>query len=253
MEHHNTWITDVINNLLGALIAPIKNQFCSAIYSLWGTEYVPGHLVIPEHVIFAIIVFLFCFLFFTIAKKSFSLENPGKIQQIFEISIEFLNSQLEEIVGHGGKRYLPMVGTIGLFILFMNLCGQIPGFASPTSSLNVTVGCALVVFFYYNYLGVKKHGILGYLKQFVGPIPLMAPLMIPIEIISHLARPFSLSVRLFANIFGEHQVAAVFFALLPFILPLPIMALGLFASFLQAFIFMVLTMVYIGGALADEH
>ena len=94
---------------------------------------------------------------------------------------------------------------------------------------------------------------LGYLKQFVGPVPLMAPLMIPIEIISHLARPFSLSVRLFANIFGEHQVLAVFFTLLPFILPLPIMVLGLFTSFLQAFIFMVLTMVYIGGALAEEH
>ncbi len=253
MEHHNTWITEVINNLLGSFIAPIKNKICFAIYSLWGTEYVPGHLVIPEHVIFAIIVFLFCLIFFSIAKKSFSLENPGKIQQIFELAIEFLNSQLDEIVGHGGKRYLPMVGTIGLFILFMNLCGQIPGFASPTSSLNVTVACAGVVFLYYNYLGVKKHGVLGYLKQFVGPVPLMAPLMIPIEIISHLARPFSLSVRLFANIFGEHQVVAVFFALLPFILPLPIMVLGLFTSFLQAFIFMVLTMVYIGGALADEH
>ena len=253
MEHHNTWITDVINNLLGPLLAPLKNQICLAIYSLWGGEYVSGNLVIPEHVIFAIIVFLFCCIFFSLAKKSFSLENPGKIQQIFEVAIEFLNSQLEEIVGHGGKRYLPMVGTIGVFILFMNLSGQIPGFASATSSLNVTVACALVVFLYYNYLGIKKHGMLGYLKQFVGPVPLMAPLMIPIEIISHLARPFSLSVRLFANIFGEHQVLAVFFTLLPFILPLPIMVLGLFTSFLQAFIFMVLAMVYIGGALAEEH
>ena len=117
----------------------------------------------------------------------------------------------------------------------------------------MTVGCALVVFLYYNYLGVRKQGLVSYLKHFAGPVPLMAPLMVPIEIISHLARPFSLSVRLFANIFGEHQVVAVFFGLVPFIIPLPIMALGVFASFLQAFIFMVLTMIYIAGAVSEEH
>ena len=183
----------------------------------------------------------------------FPLEKPGRIQQILELVVEFLNGQLEEIIGHGAKKYLPMVATIGIFILLMNLCGQIPGFSSPTSSINVTVGCALVVFLYYNYLGVRKQGLVPYLKHFAGPVPLMAPLMVPIEIISHLARPFSLSVRLFANIFGEHQVVAVFFGLVPFIVPLPIMALGVFASFLQAFIFMVLTMIYIAGAVSEEH
>ena len=186
-------------------------------------------------------------------RRSLSVEQPGKVQQILELVVEFLNSQMEEVIGHGGKKYLPMVATIGFFILLMNLCGQIPGFASPTSSINVTVGCALVVFLYYNYLGARKQGLVAYLKHFAGPVPLMAPLMVPIEIISHLARPFSLSVRLFANIFGEHQVAAVFFALIPFIVPIPIMALGLFTSVLQAFIFMVLTMVYIAGAVSEEH
>ena len=146
-----------------------------------------------------------------------------------------------------------MVATIGTFILFMNLLGLIPGFMPPTSRINVTAGCALVVFLYYNYLGIKKQGVLKYLKHFAGPVPLLAPLMIPVEIISHLARPFSLSVRLFANIYGEELIIAVFFSLLPLFLPLPIMALAIFTSFLQAFIFMVLTMIYIAGAVAEEH
>ncbi len=249
MEHGSTWIAEWVNATLGPAVAVLLGS----LYGLFGYTYVPGHMVIPEHVTFAVVIFLFCALFFPIVGRSFSLEKPGKAQQILELVVEFLNGQLEEVIGHGAKKYLPMVATIGIFILLMNLCGQVPGFASPTSSINVTVGCALVVFLYYNYLGVRKQGLVSYLKHFAGPVPLMAPLMIPIEIISHLARPFSLSVRLFANIFGEHQVAAVFFALVPFILPLPIMALGVFASFLQAFIFMVLTMIYIAGAVSEEH
>ena len=249
MEHGSTWIAEWVNSTLGPAVAVLLG----ALFGLFGYTYTPGHMIIPEHVTFAVVVFLFCAVFFPIVGRSFCLEKPGKVQQILELVVEFLNGQLEEIIGHGAKKYLPMVATIGIFILLMNLCGQIPGFASPTSSINVTVGCALVVFLYYNYLGIRKQGVVPYLKHFAGPVPWMAPLMVPIEIISHLARPFSLSVRLFANIFGEHQVAAVFFALVPFILPLPIMALGLFASFLQAFIFMVLTMIYIAGAVSEEH
>ena len=249
MEHGSTWIAEWINSTLGPLVASLLG----GIFGLLGYSYVPGHMVIPEHITFAVLVFLFCALFFPIVGRSFSLETPGKVQQILELVVEFLNGQLEEIIGHGAKKYLPMVATIGIFILLMNICGQIPGFASPTSSINVTVGCALMVFLYYNYLGIRKQGMVPYLKHFAGPVAWMAPLMIPIEIISHLARPFSLSVRLFANIFGEHQVVAVFFTLVPFILPLPIMVLGLFTSFLQAFIFMVLTMIYIAGAVSEEH
>ena len=249
MEHGSTWIAEWVNSTLGPPVAALLGS----LYGLLGFAYVPGHMIIPEHVTFAVLVFLFCALFFPIMRRSLSVEQPGKVQQILELVVEFLNSQMEEVIGHGGKKYLPMVATIGIFILLMNVCGQIPGFASPTSSINVTVGCALVVFLYYNYLGARKQGLVAYLKHFAGPVPLMAPLMVPIEIISHLARPFSLSVRLFANIFGEHQVAAVFFALIPFIVPIPILALGLFTSVLQAFIFMVLTMVYIAGAVSEEH
>jgi len=253
MEEHSLWIAEQVNRVLGPAVAPVKNALCSAIYGLFGNTYIPADKVIPDHIVFALIVFLFCCIFFPLVRRSFSMEKPGKIQQLLEVSIEFINAQLEEIIGHGGQKYLPMIGTIGFFILLMNLAGMIPGFMSPTSRVNVTAGCALVVFLYYNYLGIKKHGLVKYLGHFAGPVWWLAPLMIPVELISHLARPFSLTVRLFANIYGEDLIIAVFFGLLPLILPLPIMALAIFTSFLQAFIFMVLTMVYISGAIAEEH
>ncbi len=249
MEHGSTWIAAWVNSTVGPAVASLLGS----LYGLFGYAYAPGDMIIPEHVTFAVLVFLFCALFFPIAGRSFSVGNPGKVQQILELAVEFVNKQLEEIIGHGGKKYLPMVAAIGIFILLMNLCGQIPGFASPTGNINVTVGCALVVFLYYNYLGVRTQGFGAYLKHFAGPVPWMAPIMFPIELISHIARPFSLSIRLFANIFGEHQVVVVIFAILPFIAPLPVMALGVFASFLQAFVFMMLTMIYIAGAVSEEH
>jgi F-type H+-transporting ATPase subunit a len=253
VPEHSFWIAEGINRLLGPWVSPAKNALLSAIYNLFGAHYVAPAKVIPDHVVFAFIVFTFCCIFFPLIRRSFSMERPGKLQQVLELVVEFLNAQMEEIIGHGGKKYLPMVATLGIFILLMNLSGQIPGFSPPTSNINVTVGCALTVFLYYNYLGIKTHGIIKYLRQFAGPIWWLAILMFPIEIISHLARPFSLSVRLFANIFGEHLIVGVFFGLIPFILPLPIMVLGLFTALLQAFIFMVLPMVYIGGAVSEEH
>ncbi len=253
MEHGSFWIADKIDQILGPVILPAKVALCTAIYKMFGVTYVPGPKVIPEHVAFALVICAFCAVFFPLVRRSFSLENPGKVQQVLEVIVEFLNEQLEEIIGHGGKKYLPMIGTIGIFIFLMNIVGLIPGFMPPTSNVNVTAGCAIVVFLYYNYLGIRKQGLLQYLKHFCGPVLFMAPLMIPIEIISHLARPFSLSVRLFANIYGEELIIAVFFGLLPLVLPLPIMGLAIFTSFLQAFIFMVLTMIYVAGAVSEEH
>jgi F-type H+-transporting ATPase subunit a len=253
MEEHSLLIAEQANRIFGPLVAPLKHAFCSAVYGWFGKTYVPAAKIIPDHVVFAVIIFLFCCIFFPLVRRSFSMEKPGRVQHILELVVEFLNSQLEEIIGHGGKKYLPMIATIGLFIFLMNIVGLVPGFMPPTSNVNVTAGCALVVFMYYNYLGIKKQGLLGYLKHFCGPVAWMAPLMIPIEIISHLARPFSLTVRLFANIYGEELIIVVFFSLLPLILPLPIMGLAIFTSFLQAFIFMVLTMIYVAGAVAEEH
>lgn len=253
MEEHSFWISELVNKIFGPMVAPLKHAFLSALYGYFGMKYVPTEKIIPDQMVFAVIIFLFCAIVFPILRRSFSMEKPGKLQQILELSIEFLNAQIEEIIGHGGKKFLPMVATLGIFILLMNMLGLIPGFLSPTSNINVTAGCAITVFLYYNYLGLKKNGLAKYVKHFCGPVWWLSPLMLPIEIISHLARPFSLSVRLFANIFGEDLIIVVFFSLLPVILPLPIMALAIFTSFLQAFIFMVLTMIYIQQAVGEEH
>ena len=181
------------------------------------------------------------------------MENPGRLQQAVEVGVEFLGDQLDEIIGPSGRKYLNMIGTLGIFIMFSNLIGLIPGMVAPTSNINVTAGCAIVVFLYYNLQGIRAQGIIKYLKHFMGPVWWLAPLMVIIEVISHIARPFSLTVRLFVNIFAEELLIVVFFGLIPLILPLPFMAYAVFGGMLQAYIFIVLTMVYLAGAVATEE
>ena len=212
-----------------------------------------GVHIIPAHIIMATFVLLFCFAFFTLVRSRLSMENPGRLQQVVEVAVEFLGDQLEEIIGPSGRKFLNMIGTLGIFILFSNLIGLIPGLVAPTSNINVTAGCAIVVFLYYNLQGIRAQGILKYLKHFMGPVRWLAPLMVVIEVISHIARPFSLTVRLFVNIFAEELLVVVFFGLIPLILPLPFMAYAVFGGMLQAYIFIVLTMVYLAGAVATEE
>ncbi|MBI5904929.1 MAG: F0F1 ATP synthase subunit A [Deltaproteobacteria bacterium] len=176
------------------------------------------------------------------------------LRNFFELILGFLSQLAEDIIGHHYKKYVPLLGSCFLFILFMNLLGLIPGFLPPTQKMNVTVGLALVIFLSTHYFGVRENGI-AYFKHFLGPMWWMFPIMLPIEIISHLARPMSLSLRLFGNITGDHAVVAGFMALIPIVVPSVFMGLGLFVSFMQAFIFTVLSMIYISGAVAhaEEH
>jgi F-type H+-transporting ATPase subunit a len=176
------------------------------------------------------------------------------LRNLFELILGFLRQLAEDIIGHHYKKYLPLLGSCFLFILFMNLIGLIPGFLPPTQKMNITVGLALTIFLSTHYFGVRENGI-AYFKHFLGPVWWMAPIMLPIEIISHLARPMSLSLRLFGNITGDHAVVAGFMALIPIVVPSVFMGLGLFVSFMQAFIFTVLSMIYISGAVthAEEH
>ena len=176
------------------------------------------------------------------------------LRNLFELILGFLQQLAEDIIGHHYKKYLPLLGSCFLFILFMNLIGLIPGFLPPTQKMNITVGLALTIFLSTHYFGVRENGI-AYFKHFLGPVWWMAPIMLPIEIISHLARPMSLSLRLFGNITGDHAVVAGFMALIPIVVPSVFMGLGLFVSFMQAFIFTVLSMIYISGAVthAEEH
>jgi F-type H+-transporting ATPase subunit a len=183
---------------------------------------------------------------------------PGPLQNFIEVVIEAFHSLLEQMIGHQGRQFLPLIGTAGLFILTSNLLGNIPGFQPPTANWNTTVALAVTVFVLYNYYGIRKHGLLAYLKHFCGPVWWLAPLMFPIEFIGHLARPVSLSIRLFGNIFGEESVIVILLALtwlvMPYVIWLGIMLpLSLFTAAVQTFVFIMLSMVYIAGAVEEAH
>jgi len=211
------------------------------------------HVHVPDHVVMAIFVALLLTAFALWFRGRISVENPGKLQLALESVVSGLMGMLEENVGHKGRPFLGLVGTLGLFILVSNLLGLIPFFSSPTVSLNMPVGCALVAFLYYNYQGIRAQGVVPYFKHFLGPVLPLAVIMLPIEIISHTSRVLSLSIRLFGNIFGEELVILVLGSLVPFLIPVPMMLFAVFGSLLQAFVFIMLTMIYLGGAVAAEE
>jgi len=211
------------------------------------------HIHLPDHVVMAIFVALLLTVFALWFRSRISLDKPGKLQLVLEALVGGLMGMLEENVGHKGRQFLGLVGTLGLFILVSNLLGLVPFFSSPTISLNMPVGCALVTFLYYNFQGIRAQGVGPYFKHFLGPLLPLAVIMLPIEIISHLSRVLSLSIRLFGNIFGEELVVLVLGSLVPFLVPVPMMLFGVFGSMLQAFVFIMLTMIYLGGAVAAEE
>ncbi len=180
---------------------------------------------------------------------------PSPVQQILEGYYTVIQSLCREMIGEEkGDRYVPVIGTIGLFVFFGNLMGLVPGLTAPTANLNVTAGAAVFIFLYYHLEGIREHGIIGYIKHFMGPVWWLAPLFFPMEIISHFARVLSLSVRLFGNIFGKDVVLAILFMVLfPILVPLPVMVLGIIVAFVQALVFVMLSISYIAGAVAEEH
>ncbi len=209
------------------------------------------HIHLHDNVVMGSVAFTIGFIIFIVLSKSPEL-IPDPVQLVYEGVIKSIEAMLEDNIGKEGKEFLPFVTALAIYIFLSNVLGLIPGFSSATANLNSTAALAVIVFIYYNYIGFKKHGI-KYIKHFMGPVWWLAPLMFPIEIISHLARPFSLAIRLFANMFGDHSVFLVFLGLIPFFLPLPFIALGLFVCFIQTLIFVMLTIVYLAGAVAEEH
>jgi len=197
-------------------------------------------------------VFLALLLFFVLVRATLSVEKPAGPQHIAEMVHGFVSEQAESIIGHGFERYVPFVTVIFLFILLCNLLGLLPGFISPTAKPWVPLGVAVLTFLYYHYQGLREQGA-GYFKQFVGPLWWIAPLMLPIEIVSHLARILSLTVRLYANMFAGDMVTLVFFSLVPIALPAVFLGLHLGVSLIQAYIFMLLAMIYLGQATSDAH
>jgi F-type H+-transporting ATPase subunit a len=173
-------------------------------------------------------------------------------RNVFELVVHATSSQLRAIIGPTGDKYITLIGGLFIFIFFCNIIAIVPGFVPATDNLNTNLAMSLIVFVVYNYYGFKEHGI-GYLKQFTGPILWLAPLMFLIEVLSHLFRPMSLSIRLFGNMFGDHMVLGIFSDLVPLVVPVIFMILGIVVSSIQAFVFAVLTTVYIALAVSHDH
>jgi F-type H+-transporting ATPase subunit a len=235
---------------------------------------------IPDHVTYTWFVMIILAGLAFAASRRVALVPRG-VQNLMEVVLEQFIAMIDDVMGPEGRRYLPLIATLGLFILGSNLIGIVPGTAGPTANLNTTAACALVVFVTYHAIGIRKQGLVHYLKHFMGPVPALAPLMVPIELISHLARPLSLTLRLFGNMVGGHILLAIIFFLMGlngligwalsgsaagaivgglgsvimivftvgFLYPLKLLV-----ALLQAFIFVMLTMLYIGGAIEEaEH
>jgi F-type H+-transporting ATPase subunit a len=241
---HSVYVAELFNRLLGKPI--------SAVLGRLGLQPRDPLHPVPDYLVMVLIVTVLLILLLGLASRRLAL-LPSKRQSFLEVIINAFEGLLTDIIGEPGKKYLPMIGTIGLFIFSSNMLGLVPGFMSPTSKLNVTAGCALTVFVYYHWQGIKAQGPLRYLKHFAGPIPALAPLLLPIELISHFSRPLSLSLRLFGNIFAEELLIVIIASIVPFVLPLPFMAVAIFTAVIQSFVFVLLACIYIAGAVAHEE
>ena len=238
------WFTELLNRYFGALTTNLLRRL--------GIK--PAYPAAPINNIVAmeLLVILILIVFFLVVRARLSAERPGKLQHMIETAQEFIAGQAKSIIGHDYHRHLPYILALGFFILLCNLLGLAPGFESPTANPTVPLGCAITTFIYYHFYGIHQHG-LSYIKQFLGPVGLLAPLMFLIEIISHFARILSLTVRLYANMFAGDMVTRAFFSLVPILVPVAFLGLHLFVALVQTFIFVTLTTVYIGLAVSKEH
>ncbi|GBE41856.1 MAG TPA: ATP synthase F0 subunit A [Nitrospirae bacterium] len=211
---------------------------------------------IPEFVAFSWVAVLIIIVLAVLAKSSLKMV-PSGVQNLVEVIIEFFLDIAESTIGHQGRHFLPFIATIGIYILVCNLLGLLPGGDAPTSNLNTNVALALPVFFATHIYGIKAHKF-AYIKHFVGPIrslpaiPLMI-LMFIIELIGHLARPLTLSVRLFGNMVAKHKIILIFLLLAPWVVPTAILCLGVLVSVIQAYVFVLLTSLYLAGAVEEAH
>ncbi len=271
MEQHVSWLTQFVNHYLGGV----------ALALLSALHIKPSHpeLPIPEHVVMSLTVLVVGTVLALLLRSRLSVERPGPSQQIAEMLLTNpmgfgINDVLEENAGHDWRKYVPMVGSIALFILLSNLFGVFPLFTSPTANATVPLACAVITFVYFNWQGLKHHGPAGYAKHFAGPVAWLSPLMFPVEILSTTARLLSLTVRLWANIFASDLIYGLFLGLftgpavwgwtkspvlgvilgvLPALVPIAFIALHVFVSVVQTYVFAILPAVYIGLATADEH
>ena len=212
-----------------------------------------GHFAhVGTHIIYSWFVILLLIIIGGMAAKGLSMV-PGKMQNLFELIIGGIEDFMVDVTGEEGRWLFPLAATVFIYIFSSNLMGIFPGLFPPTANINTTLSCAVVVFFATHFIGIKYHGI-KYIKHFLGPVWWLAPLIFIIEIIGHLARVLSLTFRLFGNMMGHEIVLSILFALAGlFLAPLPIMALGIFVAFVQAFVFFLLSIIYFSGAMEHAH
>lgn len=234
MEHENSILYGPVN----ALWHSVQHTFA------WD---------IPDHVIMASLVLLISAILFPLAARRISKDSPGPLQHILELVVGGLRTLSDDVIGHDGRKYLNIIGAFTVFIFISNIFGLFFFLQPPTANPNTTFGLAIVAFLYYNWQGIKTQGFFHYLGHFAGPVWWLAPLFFIIEMIGNFARILSLGMRLFGNIFGEHSATGLFLGILPFLIPWPMMGLGIFGAFLQTFVFIMLMMVYLGGATAAEE
>jgi F-type H+-transporting ATPase subunit a len=238
------WFTAILNHLFAAPVTAL----------LRALSIEPKHPAtpIPNSLSMELLVFLFLVVLFLLVRSRLSVESPGGLQHMFESVEGFVNGQSGEIIGHHSEGYTAFLTALLFFILLCNLIGVVPGFESPTAVPVVPLGCAICAFVYYQTQGFRHAGI-AYMKHFLGPVWWLSWLMLPIELISHVARVLSLTIRLFANMFAGDMVTLVFFSLVPIGVPIVFLGLHIGVSLLQTYIFVLLTTVYLQGAVADEH
>jgi F-type H+-transporting ATPase subunit a len=238
------WFTEILNRTLAAPVTALLEAF--HLHPQYPQAPI-SNAAAMQVVVFGLLVILFA-----AVRASLSVDSPGPLQHCFEWVHGFIEGQSQEVIGPHSEGFTPFLVTLTLFIAIANLLGLIPGFESPTANPVVPLGCAICTFVYYQAQGFKHAGI-GYLKHFLGPIWWLSWLMLPIEIVSHLARVMSLTIRLYANIFAGDLVTLVFFSLIPIGIPVIFLGLHLAVSLLQAYIFVLLATVYLAGAVAEEH
>ena len=242
--HESLAITRLLNHLFGGIVASILHAV--------GVPANP-ETAINDAFALELMVALGLIAFFVIVRLTLSVEKPKPAQQIAEMIYEFTGSTADQIIGHGYQRFQAFVTCIFLFVIICNLLGLIPGVPTPTAEPVVPLGIAVLTFLYYNYHGIRENGFIGYMKHFAGPLWWIAPLLFPIEIISHCARMMSLTIRLYANMFASDLVTLVFFSLVPIAIPALFLGLHAFVSLIQAYVFMLLAMIYLSEAVAHEH
>lgn len=212
---------------------------------LLDNPYFPPHVTYMWFIMIVLVVLSF------VATRRLEI-YPGKLQNVMEVVVDGVRNLVTENMGEKGMNFFPLMATLTLFILVSNLLGLIPGCESPTANLNTNLAMALIVFLLSHIVGVKVHGA-KYIKQFLGPVWWMTPLMLPIELLSHIFRPVTLSVRLFGNMMGGHILLGVVLLLVPFLIPIPVFALKLLICFIQTLVFVMLSMIYIVLAMEEHH